>query len=152
MTTVLEEVTSDELSREHIERRVEDWAQRIDDLYRAIASWLPGEWRGERDRNVRMDAPLMRKFGVPSRELPILTLMHEGRPAGYVEPRGLWIIGLNGRLDLHYGAAQYIVFDEAENFAPPDWRITLLQNRTNRDRFDRDKLLSILEHAPTAGN
>lgn len=36
--TVLEELTRDELTNEHVQRRVDDWAERIEKLYKQVES------------------------------------------------------------------------------------------------------------------
>lgn len=147
MVTVLEEVTSDNLTREHVERRVEDWVRRINGLYASIESWLPAGWNVERSRTVTMHAELMREFGVPPKELPMLQIIRNGEELAFIEPRDLWIIGANGRLDLHHGKDHYIIVDMADNFETPNWRITRLQDRLNRESFNRDKLRTILGNA-----
>ena len=43
---------------------------------------------------------LMDKFHVPVRALPLLGLEYDGVVKGRLEPRGLWIVGANGRVDL----------------------------------------------------
>ena len=56
-----------------------------------------------------MHEEMMREFGVPPREMPILDLLHNGVCAASLEPRALWVIGANGRLDFeqerHHAAA-----------------------------------------------
>ena len=41
MGTVLEDVTSDTVDATHIQRRVEDWEERVNELFAAIGEWLP---------------------------------------------------------------------------------------------------------------
>ena len=72
MTDVLQEVTGPEITRAHIERRICDWSRRVDDLYALVQQWLPPNWTVERRRTVRMHEEMMREFGVPPREMPIL--------------------------------------------------------------------------------
>jgi hypothetical protein len=144
MNNVLQEVTELDLTPAHVARRVDDWVRRIDSLFAKIESWLPPGWAAERIRNVRMHEELMQKFNIPARTLPILDLVHGGRLAASIEPRGLWIIGTNGRLDLTRGDDRYIITDEAENFGQPAWRISPFSNRLSLRPLDRDALLSIL--------
>jgi hypothetical protein len=144
MANVLQEVTEADLSPAHIERRVDDWITRIRDLYAAIESWLPDGWSAQRGRNVRMHEELMRRFGVAPRELPVLDLMKDGQRVASIEPRGLWIIGANGRLDLTRGTDRYVIVDEAENFAQPSWRIAPFSDRRQTQQFGREELISLL--------
>jgi hypothetical protein len=92
-----------------------------------------------------MHEELMKTLKVPPRDLPILDLFKHGNPAASVEPRGLWIIGANGRLDLITGNEHYIIVDKAENFQDPRWSISNLNDRLTAANFDRNKFLSILE-------
>lgn len=143
MADVLNEVTT-ELTRDQIHRRVEDWIQRIDDLYLQIGRWLPAGCSAERRRTKRMDEELMREFRMPPRDLPILDILMDGRHVATIEPRGLWIIGANGRLDLVIGQKHYVIVDDAENFDPPHWRIAPLDDRRKLDDLDEAKLRSVL--------
>jgi hypothetical protein len=123
---------------------VDDWATRIEDLYANIENWLPAGWQAERRRVVRMDEEMMRKFGVPARELPALDLVHPGVLEAYIEPRGLWIIGMNGRLDLIRHPLHFIIIDSAKSFGRPKWQIASVFERRKLKPFGRVSLRSIL--------
>jgi len=144
MTRVLEETTEQDIDRDHIERRIDDWANRIDALYHEIEGWLPLGWSAARPGTVRMHEEPMQRFGVAARELPVLELSFNGTPSARIEPRGLWIVGLNGRLDLFRGREHYIIFDIADNFDPADWRIAPFSDRRKQQRFDRQTFVSVL--------
>jgi hypothetical protein len=141
---VLEGVAGSGLTREQVDRRVSDWASRIDALYKQIESWLPDAWRAERRGTVHMHEELMQKFHVPPRDLPILNLMsHNGR-AGRIEPRGLWVIGANGRLDFFFGKNHYLIVDTAERFAQPRWHIAQLSDRTHLQPLSKESFIEKL--------
>jgi hypothetical protein len=144
MADLLNEVTADDLSRDQIQRRVEDWAQRIEKLYREIEEWLPAGYSAEQSRTKRMHEELMREVRIPPRDLPIRKIVRDSQPVATIEPRGLWIIGANGRLDLISGQKHFVIVDAAESFHPPIWQIAPLNDRRKLDRFDRTKLLSAL--------
>jgi len=145
MVDVLEELAGDTLARAEVERRVDDWARRIDDLYAQIASWLTTGWTVAANRRVtQMHEEPMRRVGLPPRDLPVLDLLHNGQRAATIEPRGLWIIGANGRLDLRRGAAHYLIIDAAENFEPPQWRLAALKNRQSSRPLDQNALRDVL--------
>ncbi len=144
MSGVLEETTTREIEKAHVERRVEEWAERIDALYRQIEGWLAEGWTARRVGKVHMHEQLMQKFGLPARDLAVLELYHNGEPSARVEPRGLWIIGANGRLDLFHGSDQYVIVDSAENFEPPDWRIASLSDRGDARPLSRETLNAVL--------
>jgi len=144
MPKVLEEVTDQEIDREHIIRRVDDWAARIDALYQQIEGWLPADWTADRSKTVRMHEKLMQRYDVPPRDLPVLRLLYQGTPSGRIEPRGLWIVGENGRLDFFRGSDHYLIIDIAENFASPDWRIARFTDQRNFQRLARDTFNAVL--------
>ena len=144
MADVLEEITNPGIDRDHVLRRVDDWARRIDALYRQIAGWLPAGWTFDQEGAIRMSEELMQKFGVPARELPILQLLQDGKRSAHIEPRGLWIIGANGRLDLFSRSGHHVISDAAENFQPPDWRIAPLSNRRKRQPLDQETFVTAL--------
>lgn len=144
MTTVLQEVTDEQLTRIDVERRVEDWAARIEELYRCIEDWLPSGWSARRGGPVAMNEQLMREYGVPPRDLPTLDIVSGSGRRGTVEPRALWIIGANGRLDLIWGDRHYLIIDTAENFETPNWRVAQLHDRTLHVPFDRDWFQNVI--------
>jgi len=144
MSGVLEETTSREIDKDHVVRRVDDWVGRIDRLYRQIEEWLPSGWTASRVGTVRMHEELMQKFGVSARNLPVMELSYNGKPSARVEPRGLWIIGANGRLDLFSGPGHYVIIDSAGNFEPADWQIAPLSDRRNLKPLNGQTLSAVL--------
>jgi hypothetical protein len=145
MPNVLEEVTDQQIDRDHIMRRVDDWAARIDALYRQIGGWLPDGWTSDHSNTIRMHEELMQKYRVPPRDLPVLRLLFQGTLAGRIEPRGLWIIGENGRLDFFRGDNHYLIVDTAENFAPPDWHIARFIDRRKLQRLSQNSFATVLD-------
>jgi len=144
MPSVLEEVTSPSLDRTQIERRVEDWASRIDRLYAQLEKWLPAGWTADRTSTIRMHEELMRTVGLGPRHLPVLRLFHNGELAGRIEPRGLWIIGVNGRLDFFRGSDHFVILDTAGNLEPPNWRMAPLADRSRMSPLDRQTFVDAL--------
>ena len=143
---VLEELTDFEpkIDKEYVERRVRDWESRVRSLYDDIHSWLPADWRETKVGAVFMNEEMMRKFGVAGRELPSLLLRHSGGEEAEIEPRGLWIIGANGRLDLVRSSDHYIIVDQSDIFEDPAWTVASLADRLNRRPFDGDALRGLL--------
>jgi hypothetical protein len=131
MHDVVEELSgeSGELSKERVERRVADWKQRISSLYRDLEEWLPEGFSAESDDSVGMNEELMKKYAVESTKLPILKIYRGESSIASLTPRGLWIIGANGRLDLFIQSNQWIVVDKAEIFESPDWQIAPANER-----------------------
>lgn len=144
MATVLDEVTSDDITREHVERRVADWRQRIADLYDFIERELPPGWTADRSHTVTMDAEMMRAYGVTPVQLPVLTLRRPDGARGDLKPRALWIIGANGRLDLYLPDRHLLFVDRAENFASPEWEVFPYQEEEHRKPLTGENLRASL--------
>jgi hypothetical protein len=133
--TVLEELTRDELTREHVQRRVDDWVARIEALYDEVESALPAGWAARRGASALMHEELMKKMGVPPRQLPTLELVRDGSVQVTFRPYGLWIIGTNGRIDVVNGRERYVLLDHARTFEAADWRIAPAAARQNSTPF-----------------
>ena len=145
MTTVLEEVTEQKLDADHVRRRVDDWAERLNDFYATIESWLPDGWTARMGPPVLMHAELMREFQVAPRQLPTLELADESGQSARLEPRGLWIVGANGRVDLKRDGHHYLIVDRAENFERPDWQAVRADRRRDRRKVSCEWLRQILQ-------
>jgi hypothetical protein len=113
-------------------------------LYNQIEQWLPSGWRASRERTVFMDEEMMRRFRVEPRQLPVLNLSAvDGRNAS-LEPRGLWIVGANGRVDLYFGSRHFIIIDKSDRFLPPDWYIADFSARRDLRKLNNETLSSAL--------
>lgn len=132
MSDVLEELADEEsgdIDRSHVERRLDDWSDRISRLYTSVEGWLPAGISANRNNSVPVSEELMKKYQVGTRHLPILTMEKNGQWIGKIVPKGLWIIGANGRLDLFVKSSHFILVDRAENFSSPLWMIAPSTNR-----------------------
>ena len=144
MSNVLDDVTDETVDATHIRRRVDDWEKRLDGLYDMIDGWLPDGWTARKGAPVGMHEELMRKFGIAARQLPTLECVNQEGAVARLEPRALWIIGGNGRVDLKFGAQHYLIVDLAENFRVPDWRAAPADHRCDRETVSRDWLGRVL--------
>ncbi len=142
--TVLQDVTSETVDAKHIQKRVDDWEERLKNLYEKISDWLPNGWQALNGNPVRMNETLMRKFGIEAKQIPTLTLLHQSGDSVKLEPRGLWIIGANGRLDLKHAGQHYFIVDFAKNFEQPDWHVVRAENRFEREKLSQEWLTQIL--------
>ncbi|MET7246622.1 hypothetical protein ABZT49_25040 [Methylobacterium sp. EM32] len=124
MLSVIEEITGDgvALDADHVRARIDDWRARIDDLYRQVADWFPHLCVSRGDTTV-MNEEMMRAYGVPPVRLPILRLSDAGAEVAAFVPDGLWIIGVNGRLDLSTRSGRFLILDRAGLFETPRWTI-----------------------------
>ena len=145
MSTVLDEVTSDAIDVKHIERRVDDWEERLNGLYAMIGDWLPEGWEARTGAPVLMHEKLMRKFGVAAKSLPTLELHDRAGQVVKFQPHALWIIGNNGRVDLKRDGRRYLIVDAAENFAEPDWQAACAERRCDREAVSREWLRRLLQ-------
>ena len=144
MGTVLEDVTSETIDAAHIRRRVDDWEERLGGLFAAIGGWLPDGWETRQGAPVVMDEELMRKFGVAAKLMPTLELKDRAGHLARLVPRGLWIIGGNGRVDLKWDGRRYLIVDMAENFEAPDWQAAPAEQRCSREAVSEDWLRRVL--------
>jgi hypothetical protein len=111
------------LDRSYVERRIEDWANRISALYAQIERWLPPELTVRQGRSVAMYEDLMERANVPARKLPVLDVVGANGTLAVLEPAGLWVVGVNGRLFLKAPTGPFHIVDLAEKFDPPAWHL-----------------------------
>ena len=74
----------------------------------------------------------MRRLDVDARQIPMLLLANGSGKSAVLEPRGLWIIGANGRVDMKCGLRHYLIVDVAANFEAPQWRAASVEQRLDR--------------------
>ena len=144
---VIEELTEfeDRIDRAHVERRLDDWERRIDVLYARIAAWLPEGWAGAPDGTVPIDEPLMKRFGVAERRLPQLALSRRGAAVAKIQPRYLWIIGSNGRVDVTGSIGHHVLNDRSEFFEESSWQIAAFMARLDEVPLTAESFRRILQ-------
>ena len=107
--------------------------------------WLvAGRMAAREGKPVSMHEELMRKFGIGRKEMPTLVLVGQADNAARLEPRGLWIIGGNGRIDLKRDGRRYLIVDVAKNFEAPDWRAAPAERRCDREAVNENWLRRVL--------
>jgi hypothetical protein len=78
---------------------------------------------------VTMAEDPMRRFGVKSAQMPVFELRAGAQRVMRFQPKGLWIIGANGRVDLITKSAAPILFDRSEpSEGPSDWQLYYSKN------------------------
>ncbi len=108
--------------------RVQDWISRLKELRHRFETWIaesqiPGLQIAER-RSVPMYEDLMRRFKVPAREMPVYEIVQNGARLMRVQPKGLWVVGGNGRVDLITKRESLVLVDASESgSAEPDWQL-----------------------------
>lgn len=68
-----------------------------------------------------MHEELMERFEIPEREQPNLSVRSPQGTEIWIKPKGLWVIGANGRVDLFSPKGVYTLADTADKFEPPHW-------------------------------
>lgn len=120
----------------YVQDRVEDWINRLDDLLEKVGRWAKRCGHRVADgAPIFMREELMYRHGITTVEMPRLTLSSRtGRRVDLV-PRGLWTIGVNGRVDIQTGTGDLILVDVARygDSTGPRW---VLYGQDNRDGTD----------------
>ena len=135
------------VTKKEIESRVQDWQQRLIVLYSDIQKWLPAEMGYEIDTSgtTVMNEELMKQKGVPPVNLPTLKIFKDKEVLLFFQPKGLWVIGANGRVDVFGKVNNWILVDTSERFAAAtDWRIADPSDRVSLKSFNRDALVKML--------
>ncbi len=130
-------------TRELVEDRVQDWKNRLHELFREVSTWaLKNGWRVDDSGTVGMHEELMQKFDVPATEQPTLRLDGDH---GYVlfKPKGLWVIGANGRIDLYTSKGTFILVDLAERGEAPRWTIFRATRKREGELFTPEMIASL---------
>lgn len=113
---------------DRVERRVEDWLDRLQTLRSQMAVWLEtAEFASLSivdQPPAQMFEEMMQRFGIPPKDMPVFEVRDRSKRVMRFQPKGLWIIGANGRVDLITKAAAPILVDQAEPLARPSaWQI-----------------------------
>ena len=135
------------LNTELIQRRAQDWRDRVETLFGRVEAWLRESYPGfvaERRSTARMDEELKRKFAVEPIDLPVLEIARENKIVLVFKPYGLWIIGANGRIDISGIQQSAFLVDTAEHFQPADWRLYARGTLMHGVPFSAETLGSIL--------
>lgn len=118
----IDDVDEPEITAEYVNQRVEDWLQRLGDLFGQIKAWAKASgWSTEGGAAIPMHEELMVRFGVPAREQPSLTIRSPEGAEIWVKPKGLWVIGANGRVDFFSRKGAFTLVDIADPFEGSRW-------------------------------
>lgn len=120
-----------------VEARVHDWLTRLNGFFRENSQWAQSQgWTIDLSGRVPMHEHLMQKFRVSAAQQPVLRI--DSPQGGYAlfKPKGLWVIGANGRIDLYTGKGAFVIIDQAEKFEPPKWRLFRSENKREGVAYD----------------
>lgn len=144
MSAIDDLTTSSDLDTSYLDRRIDDWGIRLRTLYASVQNWLPAGWSVKSEPSMMMHEELMRTHDMPARYVTALNLESNSGKSASLTPKGLWIIGANGRVDLRTPNGSYILVDVAESFLPSDWRVAPVADRSRTQPFDQNSLQAIL--------
>jgi hypothetical protein len=143
------------ISRERVLNRLQDWQRRVHELYGRVERALEGtSFRVDREGKHTSNEELPQRVGLTPGEQPKLDVLRVVRPDGtnaaIFFPRGLWIIGANGLIDLRImpsigGSEMYRLLDHSEPFSiPAEWVRVPIGSPFEREPFDAAWLVSKL--------
>jgi hypothetical protein len=140
--TITEEVKID---RSHVEKQVKDWKKRISDLYNAMKGWTKNTGYSIKiGGKVTMYEELMAQFYVPPVEIDTADIYSEEKIVLTIKPKGLWMIGANGRIDILSTVGSYMIVDTAEKFKASKWKLYNGDMRNGVD-FTKQTFLELLK-------
>ncbi|MFN6380544.1 MAG: hypothetical protein ACK4WD_14785 [Flavobacteriales bacterium] len=139
------QVTMAEVNKQHVEKRVRDWKKRVASLYSEIKLWMKdSEYSFKLGSKLTMYEELMSQFGVPATEIDTADI-HKGKQFILtIKPKGLWIIGANGRIDILTTKGNYMLVDSSEQFSSPQWKL-FNGDKLNGVEFNKQTFLKLLK-------
>src|ERR1043166_1864251 len=161
MSNVTRRSTSEELAdlktltREDVVSRLVEWRGRVHGLYDTIERELQGYgFRFDREgKHTTSEAPVQ-VTGVSEEEQPKLDILRilrpDGTEAAVFHPRGPWVIGANGRIDLRLSPSvgrshAFMLLDQLGPFSDPFWVRMPIGSPFERERFEPTWLLSKID-------
>ncbi len=138
----IDDVDEPEITPEYVNRRVDDWLTRLDDLFAQIRVWASANgWTVTDGGPAPMREELMERTGVKERKQPSLFVRKAAGAEIWIRPKALWVVGANGRVDIYAGNKVFTLVDVADYFQPPRWVLHRLGKGTKGEPFD-PKLLA----------
>jgi hypothetical protein len=137
---LIDDIDEPEITAEYVTRRVDDWLRRLKNLFEQIKSWAATNgWTAEEGAPIPMHEELMERLGVSEREQPSLSIRHAEGAEIWIKPKGLWVIGANGRVDIYSRKGVFTLVDVAETFHSPQWVLHRVGKRDGQP-FDPKQL------------
>ncbi len=134
-----------EFSKQEVERQIRDWKKRIAELYADIQLWLKDtENLLKPGTKYPMYEEPMYRCGIPKTEMDSAVIVKGKQSILTVIPKGLWVIGTKGRIDILAIKKSYILIDAAEFKITPDW-ILYNGNLNKGVSLNKQSFLEILD-------
>lgn len=139
-------MTEKQITQQQVQARVDDWVNRVHQLYDEIKGWLnPIEGlRVDETQNVTLYEELMQRFAISPQPMPTLDIYEGVNLIARIKPIGLWIIGVNGRVDLMLRDGAIVLLDESEQLQPSKWMAHDRHNFIQGKALSRDHFLHLL--------
>ena len=135
--------------KDSIAKQADNWIYRLTELRSKIREWVRDTSNLSlvlADRPpVQMLEELMIRYSVTSREMPSFDIRRGNRAVLRFQPKGLWIIGGNGRVDLIAATSSYILIDMSQTLADvTDWQVYGTEQRQSVGPLTREFLVTLI--------
>jgi hypothetical protein len=132
--------------RQRVIEEVDDWLRRVEHLYSDVRAWLEDkrDLRTEQTRIVTMSEEMMQEFAVTDRELSVLDVLRDDQVVASFVPRGLWLIGAWGRIDIITRDRTWTL-NAIKQLQKFEWKLASPENRGQLLCFDKSVFLEILD-------
>lgn len=141
-----ESVIIEGMHRQYVMERVDNWIQRVEEMYIQIEGWIRQEnlYRAKRGLEVIMYEQLMFDFEVPQKKIDTLDIFKENKLLATFKPKGLWAIGINGLIDVISMKGNFVLGDKAHAFQHPQWQIFSQGNTKSGKDFTNAEFFKLL--------
>jgi hypothetical protein len=131
--------------RARVVEEVEDWLHRVAALYEEVQTWLGDQpnLRFERSRSVTLSEEQMQEFAVADRDIPVLDVIGADEVIASFVPRGLWLIGSWGRIDIITRDRTHKLFASGST-GNLEWWVASPEGRRTTVPFDKGALLALI--------
>jgi hypothetical protein len=118
----------------------------IKKLYTQIEEWV----EDKPDFSIKVGTPtgiyeeLMANFDVPAGQIETINIFNKKGITASLKPRGLWIIGANGGIDINSLKGSFIIVDHAQAFEEPKWSLYPSKGNLKNVPFNKVEFLKII--------
>jgi hypothetical protein len=134
------------IDKDHILKRIEDWKKRVNNLYEDSKNWINErqELSIINGNPTPMYEELMQRFQIKPTKVDTADILKGNKIVLSLKPKGLWMIGANGRVDIISTVGNYILIDVANQFETPNWQLFKANDRQNGKPFNQTELFNLI--------
>jgi hypothetical protein len=139
------------LTKADAEARLDDWEQRLSQLYKNLAEWaakIPFCTIKITPLSVDLYQEEMYLTGVPPRKFATVEVWYQQKLVLFFEPAGVWVMDTNGMITVLSPFGGYDLLDVAAPFAAPEWKI-FHRFDTQGTPFSEEIFTSMVRRKPT---